>query len=288
MARRRAARQPPRAGTSSAPAAALNRRRACAAGWSDLPTSVLPTRVRLPELSEAHPPMAVWLTLTIQSHGGQMGSHLQSRPDNIRGAIVELAFPFEMRHDAAVAMPTYVRDPIADPALLTHWLVLGSLTLPGEPQHVRSARTFVAHAIGARHARADEALLLTSELVTNAVTHTRSRLPGGTVTVVVSEKAWTLLISVTDDGSESTVPAIRTAEGGEHGNGLLLAATIADIWGYVQHASRTTVWVKLGAQSPRGPEIRAGPKEWSEQPRPDCAGSSDLRPGPALAGRPAG
>ena len=171
------------------------------------------------------------------------------------------------------AQVVHVRDPVADPALLTHWLGLGSLTLPGEPRHVRSARTFVAQTIGAGHQRADEALLLTSELVTNAVTHSRSRLPGGTVKVVVAAKASALLISVTDDGSDSTVPAIRRLDEGEHGNGLLLADTIADVWGYMHHASRMMVWFKLGSRggSPRHP-IRAGPTAPTGRPPPGCAG----------------
>jgi anti-sigma regulatory factor (Ser/Thr protein kinase) len=138
-----------------------------------------------------------------------------------------------------------IRCRIADPALLTHWLALGRLTLPGEPQHVRSARTFVEQTIGAHHPRADEALLLTSELVTNAVTHSRSGLPGGTIDVVVAAKVAGLLICVTDDGSDSTLPAISTASGGEHGNGLLLTDSIADGWGCLRCSHRVMVWFKL-------------------------------------------
>ena len=142
-----------------------------------------------------------------------------------------------------------VRDRIADPALLTHWLALGRLTLPGEPRHVRSARMFVEQTIGADHRRADEALLLTSELVTNAVTHSRSRLPGGTIDVVVAAKIAGLLISVTDDGSDSTLPAISKTAGGEHGNGLLLTDSIADGWGVLRCSHRITVWFKLNSKS---------------------------------------
>jgi serine/threonine-protein kinase RsbW len=149
------------------------------------------------------------------------------------------------------------REPVADPALLTHWLTLGSLTVPGEPQYVRSARTFVAQTIGVRHPRADEALLLTSEFVTNAVTHSRSRLPGGIVKVVVAAKALALLIAVTDDGSDATVPAIRRPEYGEHGNGLLLADAIADLWGFECHSSRTVVWFKLCSRFRPAPEPMA-------------------------------
>jgi serine/threonine-protein kinase RsbW len=153
----------------------------------------------------------------------------------------------------------FVRDRIADPALLTHWLVLGHLTLPGEPQHVRSARTFVAQVIGAHHRRADEALLLTSELVTNAVTHSRSRLPGGTFDVVVAAKVAGLLICVTDDGSDSTRPALASTAGGEHGNGLLLTDSIADSWGCLRCSRRIMVWFKLRTHA--SAPSNAGPPE---------------------------
>ncbi len=156
------------------------------------------------------------------------------------------------------AEATHVSDPVADPALLTHWLVLGRVTLPGDPRHVRSARTFVARTMGADHPRADEALLLTSELVTNAVTHSRSRLPGGMVKVVVATKASSLLISVTDDGSDSTEPAITGIAGGEHGNGLLLTESIADLWGYLRNPQRTMVWFKLCAGGSRGSPLWRG------------------------------
>jgi len=159
------------------------------------------------------------------------------------------------------SVTVHVREPVADPALLTHWQLRGSLTVPGEPRYVRSARTFVAKTIGARHPRADEALLLTSEFVTNAVTHSRSRLSGGTVKVVVAAKALALLISVADDGSDATVPEIRRLEYGEHGNGLLLADAIADFWGFEHHSSRTIVWFKLCSRCRPPPEPMSGTSE---------------------------
>ncbi len=75
---------------------------------------------------------------------------------------------------AAVMMPTAV--------------VLGSLTIPGRPEQVSRARAYVAALAGAA---AETAALLTSELVTNAVLHTRSGRDGGTVTVVVIGRART-------------------------------------------------------------------------------------------------
>ncbi|MGI9007986.1 MAG: ATP-binding protein [Streptosporangiaceae bacterium] len=145
---------------------------------------------------------------------------------------------------------TYVSDPVADPALLPHWLTLGRLTLPGQPQHVRLARRFVADTIGAAHRRCGAALLLTSELVTNAVTHSRSGRPGGTLDLVVSATCSALLVSVTDEGSESGLPAIRTPPGGTNGNGLVLVDRLSDGWGYRHDGSRTMVWFRLRTVGP--------------------------------------
>ncbi len=143
------------------------------------------------------------------------------------------------------AEATHVSDPAADPALLPYWLILGSLMLLGRPEYVREARRFVARTIGADHPRADTALLLTSELVTNAVTHSKSRLPGGTIELVVAARTAGLLISVTDNGSDATVPTTGINPGGENGNGLLLVESLADAWGYLRDPARTVVWFRL-------------------------------------------
>ena len=145
--------------------------------------------------------------------------------------------------------------PAADPALLVTWLILGSLTLPGRPEHVSAARRFVAREIGDDHPRADAALLLTSELATNAVVHSRSRLPGGTVTVAVARNASSVLVTVTDDGAEAGHPVLAPCQEGEHGNGLLLVESMAECWGYQQEAGHTVVWFTLGPDgSPAHPD----------------------------------
>jgi anti-sigma regulatory factor (Ser/Thr protein kinase) len=141
---------------------------------------------------------------------------------------------------------TYLSDPVADPALLPHWLTLGRLTLAGLPRSVRQARRFVAETIGETHHQCDAAMLLTSELVTNAVAHSRSGRPGGTLELVVSATCSALLVSVTDEGSESGLPAITTP-GGASGNGLVLVNSLSDGWGYCRDARRTAVWFRLRA-----------------------------------------
>ena len=88
----------------------------------------------------------------------------------------------------------------------TRATVLGSLTIPGRPEQVATARAFVArtlssHQVGADH---DAATLLTSEIVTNAVQHTKSGVDGGTVTIVVIGVPHGVLVEIIDDGSAGT------------------------------------------------------------------------------------
>jgi anti-sigma regulatory factor (Ser/Thr protein kinase) len=140
-------------------------------------------------------------------------------------------------------------DRIADPALLIYWVILGRITLQAQPERVREARRFIARAIGAGDAHADTAQLLTSELVTNAIRHSRSGQPGGTVELIVAAKAASLLISVIDNGSDITMPQKGDSPGDENGNGLLLVDSLADEWGFASRAGRTVVWFRLNLGS---------------------------------------
>jgi len=130
--------------------------------------------------------------------------------------------------------------------------VLGSLTIPGRPEHVREARAFVAKALGELHPGRDNAVLLTSELVTNAVMHSSSRCQGGTVAVLIAESDDGVRIEVTDAGSDLSAPVVRGDIYASDGHGLFLVQTLADQWGYVRDNSGTTVWFWLGATAAAG------------------------------------
>jgi anti-sigma regulatory factor (Ser/Thr protein kinase) len=130
--------------------------------------------------------------------------------------------------------------------------VLGSLTIPGRPEHVRDARAFVAKALSDLHPGIDDAVLLTSELVTNAITHTRSRSDGGAVTIQVVEADGGVRVEVADDGSELSAPVVRGEVLASDGHGLFLVQTLADQWGYVRDDNGTTVWFWLGSGSAGG------------------------------------
>jgi anti-sigma regulatory factor (Ser/Thr protein kinase) len=147
------------------------------------------------------------------------------------------------------ASATRASHACADPAAPAEVTALGSLTIPGRPEHVREARAFVAKALGDLHPAQDDAVLLTSELVANAVMHSNSRCEGGTVTILILESDGGVRIEVADEGSELTAPVVRGDVYASDGHGLFLVQTLADQWGYVRDNGRTTVWVWLGGSA---------------------------------------
>jgi anti-sigma regulatory factor (Ser/Thr protein kinase) len=123
--------------------------------------------------------------------------------------------------------------------------ILGSVTIPGRPEHVSGTRAFVARTITeVPGVDSDVATLLTSELVTNAIQHTNSGTAGGTVTVVVIRVPGGILIEVADDGSVGT-PIVKGDLYAAEGHGLFLVQQLATQWGYLHDQTRTTVWFHL-------------------------------------------
>ncbi len=116
---------------------------------------------------------------------------------------------------------------------------------PGSPDQVRQARNFVARVLAGFPA-ADDALLLASELVTNAIMHTASGA-GGTFTITASRygnRAW---IAVRDGGGDKA-PVIRpVSRDRESGFGLGLVDKLADRWGYDGDERGRVVWFEVSA-----------------------------------------
>lgn len=129
--------------------------------------------------------------------------------------------------------------------MLTSAAVLGKATIAGREQSVPQARAFVDSILGRGHPHGDVARLLTSELVTNAVQHTQSRRPGGTVTLVVIDVADGIRVEVSDEGSARSVPVVRDDLTDTNGRGLFLVQSLADEWGYLSATGGTTVWFRL-------------------------------------------
>jgi anti-sigma regulatory factor (Ser/Thr protein kinase) len=126
--------------------------------------------------------------------------------------------------------------------------VLGSLTIPGRPEQVGLARAFVARTLGTSQvgADADAATLLTSEIVTNAIEHTKSGVDGGTVTIVVIGVSRGVLVEIIDVGSTGA-PEVKGDLYAAEGHGLFLVQHLAAQWGYLRDPAGTTVWFHLPA-----------------------------------------
>jgi anti-sigma regulatory factor (Ser/Thr protein kinase) len=118
----------------------------------------------------------------------------------------------------------------------------------GVPGSVGDARAWLEATLQALRVPAailDSAVLVLSELVTNAVTHTISGRPGGEVTVealVHHQGPCTELTLRVVDGGAATVPRPRQASpDSEHGRGLSLVEAFTQAWGELTDG-RCGVW----------------------------------------------
>jgi anti-sigma regulatory factor (Ser/Thr protein kinase) len=110
-------------------------------------------------------------------------------------------------------------------------------TLPRATDSVRVARQLVdVHSAGMTAARREDAGLMVSELVTNALRHGR-----GAITMGVTAGSDDLTIEVADEG-HGTVELVP-APGPSGGWGLRIVDELADAWG--AHEGSTRVWFRL-------------------------------------------
>jgi anti-sigma regulatory factor (Ser/Thr protein kinase) len=116
------------------------------------------------------------------------------------------------------------------------------LVICGRPEQVGVARGFVRQVLGASHPGAERVVLLTSELVTNSVSHSNSRRDGGTVTVTVRTDTDRVRVEVTDDGGPTTPTLCRDDDLAEAGRGLRLVEAYSLMWDYYRDGTRTVTW----------------------------------------------
>ncbi|MFD5199985.1 ATP-binding protein [Streptomyces sp. NPDC058375] len=103
----------------------------------------------------------------------------------------------------------------------------------------RELREFLRHRSGQEQTEAAE--LLVSELVTNALIHTRH---GAVVTATATSAR--LRVEVQDFASEDLpAPYVPNADDGTHGRGLILVRSLADAWGVQAQALGKTIWFEL-------------------------------------------
>jgi two-component sensor histidine kinase len=116
-----------------------------------------------------------------------------------------------------------------------------SRTFSASPDQVSQARRFLARHL-ASFLAADDALLCVSELVSNAIVHSRSARPGGRFTVRATLTSAGLRVEVEDDGGPWQQ---QPDPGGQHGRGLVIVAALAR-WGITGDGSGPrTVWFQI-------------------------------------------
>jgi PAS domain S-box-containing protein len=125
-----------------------------------------------------------------------------------------------------------------------------STDLTTEPQAVRAARRFVAATFCAwPRLRTDDdlqdtALLLTSEIVTNAIRHGQ-----GPINLRLRHVEQELTIEVTDHSTRQPQPHLLAT--GEAGRGLILVHALANTWGVRPINNGKTVWFTLNLKQTR-------------------------------------
>lgn len=116
------------------------------------------------------------------------------------------------------------------------------MTFPGlkdQPSRVRRELTAVLRA----HPELDEILLVTSELCTNAVLHTRSGHQGGTFDVEVTAIGEeSLMVAVTDEGASTGPRLLAPAPTEPHFRGLQVVKGLSRDYGVDGDAEGRTVW----------------------------------------------
>ena len=120
-----------------------------------------------------------------------------------------------------------------------------ALVLPVDGRSVAAARGFLRTVLdGHPTTSTDDALLMISELVTNAVRNAHSRL---LVTACIADQ--TLRVEVGDDD-----PTVPVASDPEHhatsGRGLRIVEGLADHWGITPSADGKVVWFELDLTTP--------------------------------------
>jgi hypothetical protein len=129
------------------------------------------------------------------------------------------------------------------------------LDLESRPDLVRAAREFVRRILGCWELQQflDDAVLVASELVSNAVLHARTAMR----LTLSSDGLGGVRIEVYDENPRMPAPAAAPLHA-TSGRGLNAVAVIATGWGTEDRGDGKAVWAQLGA-----------PPE-SSDPAPDC------------------
>jgi len=137
-------------------------------------------------------------------------------------------------------------------------LAAGELALPGGPGAVGLARAAVLSRVEAYlpAACAADVMLMTSELVTNAIRHGGASGPDDRVRVRVVRTGARVRVEVRDDGpgfEVSVGPPAAPADDRETGMGLALVARLAVAWAAEREGRSTVVWFEVDPERAASP-----------------------------------
>ncbi|WP_329453594.1 ATP-binding protein (plasmid) [Streptomyces sp. NBC_01724] len=131
-------------------------------------------------------------------------------------------------------------DPVGPPSCRARYVARDTA-----PRSARRGAALAVRTWGMDADTVDKAMLVVSELVTNAISHTASRVVSMSVTRTA---AATVRISVGDSARGPLSPPVSPDGDEEHGRGLLLVAALADRWGIEQTSSGKQVWCELDVE----------------------------------------
>lgn len=116
----------------------------------------------------------------------------------------------------------------------------------GRPDQIAAVRAFVSERL-ADCPVVDDAVLLTSELATNAVQHTPSNLPGAGFGILIEhEHGRSVRVTVHDGGSYFDAPYVAQPEtDAEHSRGLFLVDALATSWDSHSTLSGRKTWFHI-------------------------------------------
>ncbi len=145
-----------------------------------------------------------------------------------------------------------------------------SRQLRGDLRQVATARALVRQLLeDATASVRDEAVLLTDELVSNAVAH-----GGGTFSLWCELAEGYLRVAVADE--RRSIPAVlRSGTDEEHGRGMSIVDSVADSWGVAVQATGKVVWFELAVTETPGPAER----DTRVRARPTGSERFEARPG---------
>jgi anti-sigma regulatory factor (Ser/Thr protein kinase) len=134
---------------------------------------------------------------------------------------------------------------------------MGTVLLPCAPASVAVARqrlTADLDAAGVVHAAVGDAVLVVSELLSNAIRHARP-LPGASLQVVWAVDNGLLEVAVSDGGAPTRPHIAQASVSSLGGRGLDIVEYLARTWGVRSDPDGLTVWAVLPAPEGTAEEV---------------------------------